>query len=234
MRILRWWRVGVFALLALPVVAAAQVAYTARDVNLRAGPDQGYPLVTWLPGGTPLQVYGCVDGYAWCDVEVSGARGWIYANYINYPYQSGQVPIYAYGPQLNIPLITFSIGTYWGNYYGGRPWYSNRNYWYGYRPPPRPGYGPGYRPPYHGGGYRPPYHGGGYRPPGYRPPSHGGGYRPPPGNGNRPPPPGGGKPPGMGNGGGRPPSAGGGRPPSGGGNGGRPGGGGGGAPPQPR
>lgn len=215
----RWMRAALFALLAVPVVAAAQVAYVGSDVNMRAGPDAGYPLVSWLPAGSTINVYGCVDGYSWCDVAAAnGVRGWVNAAYINYPYQSSQVPIYSYGPQLNIPLVTFSIGTYWGNYYVGRPWYSNRNYWYGYRPPPpRPGYGPGYP------GYRPPP-GPGYRPPGYRAPPPGNGGRPPPHNGSRPPP-GGKPPPGAGNGG-RPPGPGagnGGRPPgSGAGNGGRP------------
>ena len=57
----------------------------------------------------------------------------------SYPYQSSVVPIYSYGPALGLPIITFSIGSYWDNYYRGRPFYGNRNYWY-HRPyhPPAP------------------------------------------------------------------------------------------------
>jgi uncharacterized protein YraI len=222
-------------LLALPLAAAAQqAAYAGHDVNVRAGPDKGYPLVGWVPAGTAITVYGCTNEYRWCDVATPAGRGWAYAGYINYPYQGGNVvPIYGYGPQLNIPLITFSLGAYWGSYYNGRPWYSNQNYWQGYRPPPyRPH--PGYRPPPPRPGWGSP----GYRPP-PRPPGNGG--RPPPNPGVRPPPPGGGnggRPPGNGGrppgGGGKPPPPNTGRPPPG--NGGRPpgaGGGGGGRPPPP-
>ena len=233
MKLERFVRLALFALLAAPVVAAAQTAYTGRDVNVRAGPDKGYPLVAWLPSDTPVNVYGCLDGYTWCDVSSGPNRGWVYANFLYYPYASGQVPIYTYGPQLNIPLIAFSLGTYWGSYYAGRPWYSNQNYWSGYRPPP-PRPPPHYRPPPYPGGHPP-----GWRPPPPlpRPPGGGGGYKPPPGGGKPPAtvrPPGGVKPPGGG-GGGRPPGGGGGKPPGGGAGGGKPpqGGGGGGPPPRP-
>jgi uncharacterized protein YraI len=200
--------------LALPAAAWAQVAYTTQAVNIRAGPDRQYPQVAWLPSGVSVNVIGCVEGYRWCDVAAGPNRGWVYAKFLAYPYQNQPVPIISGGAILGLPLITFSIGPYWDNYYRGRPWYGNRSYWYGrptpyYRPPqyyqPRPPVyvPPSSRPP----GYLPPTH----RPPGYvPPPQRPPGYAPPPGG--RPPggrPPSGGPPPNTGQPpGGRPPNAG--------------------------
>ena len=171
--------------LTIPLAAAAQNAVTTRAVNMRAGPDSSYPLVASLPPGAAVSVGGCLNSYTWCDVYTGDIRGWVYANYLTYPYQSTQVPIYSYGPALGIPLITFSIGSYWDNYYRGRPFYSDRGRWESHPwHPPAARFAPNWRPP------APPH--GGYRPPAYHPPppNHGGG-RPdyhPPNNGGHPPP----------------------------------------------
>ena len=237
-------------LLVLPAVASAQSqAYTNGTANVRAGPASDYPVVTQLPGGVPVSVMGCISNYQWCDVAAPNLRGWVYAGLLSYPYQGSNVPVMSYGTVIGLPIVTFSIGTYWGNYYRGRPWYGQQSRWARHPPPPppRPGAGrpPGGRPPGNVGGRPPPGNAGG-RPPGGRPGDAGG--RPPggkPGNaGGRPPggqPPGnaGGRPPGgNGNAGGRPPGGnGGGRPQGGGGRppgGGKDGGGGGNRPPDQR
>jgi uncharacterized protein YraI len=231
---------GLTGLLLVPAAAFAQAqAVTNSPVNLRAGPARDYPVVSQLPGGLPVTVMGCVAGYSWCDVAAPNLRGWVYAARLNYVYQGNPVPVLSYGTAIGLPIVTFSIGTYWGNYYRGRPWYRDQSRWAHRPPPPRPGPGAG-RPPGRppggpgGPGGRPPGKPGnnaGGRPPGGPPPGAGGrppGGRPPggqpPGGGGRPPG-GGGKPPGGGSG--RPPG-GGSRPPGGGGNGqgGRPPGGG--------
>ncbi|WP_075643980.1 SH3 domain-containing protein [Caballeronia udeis] len=215
-QLLQWGCIGFAGLLALPgVTFAQQQAYTNSPVNMRAGPAGDYPIVTQLPGGVPVTVMGCISGYSWCDVVVPNLRGWVYAGRLSYPYQGGNVPILTYGPTIGLPIVTFSIGAYWGSYYRGRPWYNQQSHWAN-RPPPGPG-----RPPGHGGRPPPgpqPVHGGGGRPPG-PPPGHGAGGRPggpPPGQGA------GGRPPGQSGGGGRPP----GPPPNRGGGGGNGGGGG--------
>ena len=223
---------GLTGLLLVPAATFAQAqAVTNSPVNLRAGPARDYPVVSQLPGGLPVTVMGCVAGYSWCDVAAPNLRGWVYAARLNYVYQGNPVPVLSYGTAIGLPIVTFSIGTYWGNYYRGRPWYRDQSRW-AHRPPPRPGPGAG-RPPGRppggpgGPGGRPPGKPGnnaGGRPPGGPPPGAGGrppGGRPPGGQ----PPGGGGRPPG---GGGKPPGGGGSRPPGGGGNGqgGRPPGGG--------
>ena len=123
--------VSSFAVLLLAVcgTAGAQNAYTARQMNLHAGPDREYPLITQVDEGTPLDVHGCLDGWSWCDVSVEGNRGWMYGGGIYFDYNGGTVWLYSYGPQVGVPVITFSVDTYWGQYYQGRPWYGQRDTW---------------------------------------------------------------------------------------------------------
>lgn len=238
----RWIGLGTLALV-LPVAASAQQAFTRGAVNLRAGPSNDYPLVATIAPGQPLQVMGCTSGYGWCDVALpDGMRGWAYAGSLDYAYEEQRVPLVSYGAAIGVPIIAFSLGSYWSNYYRDRSWYGQPRWWGGVPPPPP---GPGWRPPPPVVGWHPnPYPGPGYRPPGYRPPPPGyrppppgyrpppPGYRPPPGGGYHPPPgggyhppPGGGyhPPPPGGNPGARPPGFGqpgqGGRPPGGGGGG---------------
>lgn len=191
-------------LLCLPLSAVAADGYVSADVNLRTGPGTEYPAVTVVPRWTGLQVQGCVEGYSWCDVLVGAERGWIYAQYLQFVQGGEAVYINDYGPRLGIPIVTFSLGSYWDTYYPARPWYRYRGYWINHRPiyrplPPPPSIRPPPRPPI---GVRPPI----TRPPITRPPPRprppigtGPGGRPPittplprppagNGPGNRPPP----------------------------------------------
>lgn len=162
------WIVGL--LLGLPAAVMAQEAFTTTAVNLRAGPDSDYPVVRWVPEGTAVEVHGCLSDYRWCDVEVYGDRGWMFATYLIYPYQSAHVPIPSYGPVIGLPILGFTIDSYWDDHYRRRPWYSDRPRWaHRHRPEYHP---PRYRPPQH----RPPqFHPPGNRPPEFRQPQ----YRPP-------------------------------------------------------
>ena len=117
--------------LLLPIPALAQTAFTTQAVNVRAGPDRAFPLVTWLRPGTPVNVIGCINGWRWCDVVAGGWRGWVYSRYLSGPIRG------------RAPVITFSVGSYWGAHYRGRPWYSSQPGWNnwgspGFRPPPPP------------------------------------------------------------------------------------------------
>src|SRR5512137_2539503 len=166
-------RTLLLAALLLPEVAIAQVviaqpvpttqAFTTAAVNLRAGPDRSFPLVSWLQGGTPVTVFGCLNGWHWCDVAFGFNRGWVYGRFLAIPFNGQQVLIMNSGPRFGVPMVTFSVGPYWGAHYRGRPRY--------HQPPPR-GWGP--PPP------RPP-------PPPPRPPPQAPVARPP--SGSQPPPP---------------------------------------------
>jgi uncharacterized protein YraI len=116
-------------LCALPLAASAQRAYTLGGADIYAGPGGEYPVVARLAPGVGVQVQGCLGDYSWCDVTFGGNRGWIYAGELSYPYRSGRVPILEYGPQLSLPIITFSLGNYWDRHYRARPWYRERNDW---------------------------------------------------------------------------------------------------------
>jgi len=171
------------AAIAVPLAdAAASPGTTTAPVNLRAGPSTAYPVVTVLPPSAPLEVYGCTEGWAWCDVAWGDARGWISASYLSFQqYRGPSAPLYRYGPTIGLGVIQFNFGSYWNNHYRARPWYATRDRWgppprahrpappprpHAQRPPPRPPHqaGPGGRPPSHGG--RPDNHHGG-------PPQHG-------------------------------------------------------------
>ena len=134
--------------LAVPACALATEGYVVDNVNLRAGPDQSYPLVDQLPTGTEVDVQGCTDGWEWCDVinDSDGNRGWIAGNYIQYQYEDQQVLLPEYGAQIGIPIVAFSVGNYWDRYYRERPFYGDRDSWnnrpYANRPPLPPPRGP--------------------------------------------------------------------------------------------
>ena len=126
--------------------AAAQQAYTTRQVNLRAGPDRGYPQVAYVGAGQSVYVNGCISVYRWCDITAGPNRGWAYAKFIEYPYQNRRVVIYDNGATLAVPIVSFILGSYWNDNYRNRPWYGQQNNWNNWRPGnrPPPAYGNGY------------------------------------------------------------------------------------------
>lgn len=171
--------------------SAQQAAFTNAPADVFAGPAPDYPVVSQLPQGIQLTVYGCTEGYSWCDVAVPNLRGWVDASTLSYPYQGNYVPLETYGATIGLPIVAFSVGAYWGSYYRGQPWYHEQQRWINH-PPPRPGPGYGHPSPPYGGG-RPPGPGGpprGNEGVAGRPPG------PPQGNYGRPPGPGPGREPG--------------------------------------
>jgi uncharacterized protein YraI len=126
----------------LPMVASAQqLAYASKTVSMRAGPSRDYPVVATSGSGTALTIYGCLQGYKWCDVVVGNSRGWVYSGNIIYPYLGRNVPVITYGTTIGLGIVSFSIGNYWDNYYTDYPWYSQRQNWSNR---PWAGYGSGY------------------------------------------------------------------------------------------
>src|ERR1700761_1470226 len=123
-------RLGLGAVLLIGSAAAmAQNAMTTDGADLYAGPDNSYPVVAQLDPNTPIQVNGCLDDWSWCDVAVQDNHGWMYSPDITYQYQGGYVPLYNYAPSLGVPVLSFSIDSYWGSHYHDRPWYSQREEW---------------------------------------------------------------------------------------------------------
>ena len=128
------------ALCVLPVPAQAQgqAAFTAKTVNLRAGPAREYPVVAVLSPGVQILVQGCLDDFSWCDVATGPYRGWAYGGNINYFYQNAYVPLMTWGPVIGIGILGFALDDYWGRHYRNRPFYRERHRWEGrFAPPPR-------------------------------------------------------------------------------------------------
>ena len=178
------------ALMTLCAGVLAQNAMTTTSADLYAGPDDSYPQVAQLDSNTPVQVYGCLDDWSWCDVGFQDARGWLYSPDITYAYEGGYVPLYSYAPSLGIAVVPFSIDVYWGRYYHSRPWFGQRADWehrtVNHRRPPGPPPSAG-RPPHPAPGgprvaARPddhPLHLGSAAPPHNEAPRRGGDGRPP-------------------------------------------------------
>jgi uncharacterized protein YraI len=204
MRVIRCGRTGwlgrtlLAVALLLPTGSPAQVivapqlrttqAFTTQAVNLRAGPDRSFPLVSWMQAGTPVNVFGCLNGWHWCDVAFGFNRGWVYGRFLSIPFGNQPVLIMNSGPRVGLPVVTFSVGPYWGAHYRNQPWFHQppppqfRPPPPGRPPPPPPPRPPSARPPSAAPpSARPPS--GGQPPPGARPPSA---QPPPPGGGRRP------------------------------------------------
>lgn len=125
------------------IAAAATVAVATGNVNLRAGPSTGYPVVTVVPAGARIVTHGCLTGYTWCDISFANYRGWVAANYIQVVYKGGPVVLTsAVAPSLGVTVIAFNK-VYWDNYYAAYPWYGSwARYYrpypaYHVAPPPR-------------------------------------------------------------------------------------------------
>lgn len=116
---------GLAALLTLSFAPSALAldGYVSVDLNLRAGPNTGYPAVTVIPSGAPIFVHGCLEGYGWCDVSYGDYRGWSYGDYLDVVSGGQRVYIVEAPP----PIITFSFVDYWDRYYVGRPFYRERD-----------------------------------------------------------------------------------------------------------
>ena len=109
--------------------AWAQQAFTTRTANVRAGPDREFPLVATLPPGASVYIAGCVTDYRWCDVDFGGGRGWVSTRSLQSTYSGSVVPLYSYGAQIGLPIISFSLLNYWDSYYRNRPFYRERPRW---------------------------------------------------------------------------------------------------------
>lgn len=120
-------------------------AYTNNPVNVMAGPADDYPVVAQLDANVTVSVLGCLDTYDWCDVALGDLHGWVYAGWLSYLYEGNIVPLLGYSVVIGVPVVVFTIDSYWGHYYRGRPWYKDRDHW---RNAPHAGGSPGYAQPH--------------------------------------------------------------------------------------
>ena len=117
---------AVAGLFALPAAASALTAVTTVPVPLRAGPAGDFPIVDQIPGGVNVSVNGCVRAYRWCDVSWRDAHGWVQGDDLAYLESGRRVSIIEYGPRVSLPIIAFSVDSYWDRHYRSRPFYGQR------------------------------------------------------------------------------------------------------------
>jgi uncharacterized protein YraI len=112
------------AALAVPAAAMAAVpGFAITDVNLHAGPGGVYPVVDTLPAGARVRIDGCIGRYAWCNVAWRGEWGWVPGDDLQALYRGRRVLVLDYGPEIDLPIIGFSVDTYWHRHYRHRHFY---------------------------------------------------------------------------------------------------------------
>lgn len=101
------------AAMAIPGLAAAQtVAYAAGDgyTNLREGPSSRYRVIARLYPGTRVDVLGCLDTRAWCDVVAQGIRGWVFSRRLEFLYSGRRYLVPDYYNYFDAPYVVFRFG----------------------------------------------------------------------------------------------------------------------------
>ncbi len=116
------------AMLLLPTAALAAPGMVTTNVGLRAGPGDGFPVVDRIPGGSHVNIHGCLKGDAWCDVSWSDDRGWVSSDELQWLYRNNYVYLSDYYDDIDVPVVPFVIGSYWSSYYAGRPFFHRRAY----------------------------------------------------------------------------------------------------------
>ncbi|MCF3641287.1 SH3 domain-containing protein [Rhizobium sp. TRM95111] len=130
------------ALLASGAAEAATSSITVMDVNLRAGPGTGYPVVRVIAAGSRVVTFGCLADYSWCDVGVAGVRGWVASRYITIASGGTTVVVtQATAVRIGVPVVAYG-SAYWHAHYVGYPWYARGHAYYA-----RPVAGPAVRRP---------------------------------------------------------------------------------------
>lgn len=121
------------AMLLLPSAALAAPGLVTTSVSLRAGPGDGFPAVDRIPGGSHVNIHGCLKGDAWCDVSWSDDRGWVSSDELQWLYRNNYVYLSDDYDSIDVPVVPFVIGTYWSTYYSGRSFFHRRahfdRYW---------------------------------------------------------------------------------------------------------
>jgi uncharacterized protein YraI len=108
----------------LSLPASAQLDTTVRATNMRAGPDDAFPVVMRMPGSSNLSVVGCIESRTWCDVQAGRTRGWV-----------READLRPSSRLRSAPTVTFSVADYWDTHYRRRAWYASRGDWVGWGTP---------------------------------------------------------------------------------------------------
>ena len=96
------------AMMSLPALAQSRpaIAYTTANLNMRAGPGTNYQVLTTVPRGGGVTVFGCTADYRWCDAAFANVKGWVSGRYLSYGVQGNYYgrPIPSAGVYVGVPL----------------------------------------------------------------------------------------------------------------------------------
>ncbi len=117
----------------LATMACSASAFAAEGVaihsgTLRAGPGNSYPVVAAVSTGEDLTIFGCLNGYSWCDVSADGDRGWLSGARIEFLRSGARVSLSDNYDSFGLVFITFGLTDYWGRYYDNRPWFGDHRW----------------------------------------------------------------------------------------------------------
>jgi uncharacterized protein YraI len=101
------------AAIALPTLAAAQtVAYAVYGgyTNVRSGPSTNYQVIARLAPGTGVDVLGCLETRAWCNIIVEDLEGWVYAGRLEFVRSGRRYLVPNYYAHFGAPYVVFRFG----------------------------------------------------------------------------------------------------------------------------
>ncbi|PIT68861.1 SH3 domain-containing protein [Bartonella tribocorum] len=64
-------------------IAGTVARVASGQVSLRTGPATAYKVITMVPMGEKVQIYGCLSNKTWCSLGYHGKVGWASARYVN-------------------------------------------------------------------------------------------------------------------------------------------------------
>lgn len=116
---------GVAVLAMSTGVAAAATGVTDTDLNVRRGPGTGYGVVTAIPEGAAVHVFGCQG--SWCHVAWNGYVGYSSRHYLDIgenAYAEAPPPVaFGPGPYVSTPLFSFGFGEPYGYHHWHHGWH---------------------------------------------------------------------------------------------------------------
>ncbi|WP_179379781.1 DUF1236 domain-containing protein [Jannaschia marina] len=59
-----------------------RTAQVATDLNLRAGPGPNFAIEGTMPAESTVELKGCIESGAWCEINFEGQSGYAYAPYL--------------------------------------------------------------------------------------------------------------------------------------------------------
>jgi uncharacterized protein YraI len=83
---------------------AAMTATTVTDMTIYSGPGADYEQVGLATRGSTGVLDGCLDGGAWCRIDVNGMRGWVYAESLTVDQGGSAMSVTKYG---KAPVVTY-------------------------------------------------------------------------------------------------------------------------------